>query len=62
MALAGGPSPVLAELPIHLDCTVTEEIVLGTHIMVLGEVDGIHLRRDVGPDNPRRWSPRASVT
>jgi len=60
-----GPSeygPVIKEAPIHFDCLVTGEIVLGTHVMFLGEVKRIQVRADVGPDNPLEWCPWAGVT
>ncbi|MGE4162083.1 MAG: flavin reductase family protein [Vicinamibacterales bacterium] len=60
-AMPGGPSPVLAELPVHFDCRVAGEVTLGTHVMVLGEVDRVHVRRDVGPSAPLAWQPWASL-
>jgi flavin reductase (DIM6/NTAB) family NADH-FMN oxidoreductase RutF len=60
-ALPGNASPVLAQLPIHFDCRVSGELLLGTHVMVLGEIERIHVRRDLTPDRPLRWSPWASV-
>jgi len=59
--LAGDGSPLLAELPVHLECRVAGEVTLGTHVMVLGEVDRIHVRHDVHDGNPLRWSPWAAV-
>jgi flavin reductase (DIM6/NTAB) family NADH-FMN oxidoreductase RutF len=53
--------PVLAELPIHFDCRIVDEIALGTHIMFLGEVQRILVRRDVSPNNPLDWYPWAGV-
>jgi flavin reductase (DIM6/NTAB) family NADH-FMN oxidoreductase RutF len=57
----GGPSPLLAQLPIHFDCRVTGEANLGTHVMVLAEVDRIHVRRDLAPERPLAWLPWANV-
>jgi flavin reductase (DIM6/NTAB) family NADH-FMN oxidoreductase RutF len=58
---AGMPSPVLAELPVHFDCKVTGEVLLGTHVMFLGEVERILVRDDVTLDNPLEWIPWADV-
>jgi flavin reductase (DIM6/NTAB) family NADH-FMN oxidoreductase RutF len=60
-AIDAATSPVLAELPIHFDCHVTREVNLGTHIMVLAEVDEIHVRRDVTPEHALTWLPWATV-
>lgn len=60
-ALQGGSSPVLAQLPIHFDCRLTGEVLLGTHVMVTGEVERIHVRRDVTPERPLTWQPWARV-
>jgi flavin reductase (DIM6/NTAB) family NADH-FMN oxidoreductase RutF len=60
-ALDGGPSPVLAQLPIHFDCRVAREVNLGTHVMVLAEVERIYVRRDVTPERPLRWLPWATL-
>lgn len=60
-ALEGEASPVLAELPIHLHCRVSREVHLGTHIMVLGEVERMHVRCDVTPDRPLEWRPWATI-
>ncbi|MBA3589998.1 flavin reductase [Methylibium sp.] len=60
-----GPSdygPVIREAPIHFDCEVTGEILLGTHVMFLGEAKRIRVRADVSPDNPLEWCPWAGVT
>ena len=59
--LPGGPSPVLAELPVHFDCRVTGEIRLGTHVMFLGEVERVLVRSDVSPSNPLEWIPWADI-
>ena len=58
----GGPSPVLAELPVHFDCKVVGEVLLGTHVMFLGEVERILVRDDVTRDNPLEWIPWADVS
>lgn len=54
--------PVLLESPIHYDCEVIDEVVLGTHVMFLGEVRRILVRSDLTPDNPLEWYPWAAVT
>ncbi|MBV9585220.1 MAG: flavin reductase [Alphaproteobacteria bacterium] len=54
--------PVLLESPIHYDCEVVDELMLGTHMMLLGEVRRILVRSDVTPDNPLEWYPWAAVT
>jgi flavin reductase (DIM6/NTAB) family NADH-FMN oxidoreductase RutF len=60
-ALEGGDSPLIAELPIHFDCSVTREVNLGTHIMVLAQVEDIHVRCDVTPEHALTWLPWATV-
>ncbi|MCF7809500.1 flavin reductase [bacterium] len=57
----GGNSPILTDLPIHYDCVVKDEIRLGTHILFLGEVKNIHVRKDVTEKNPLEWFPWATV-
>lgn len=59
--IGGGPSPVIAQMPVHFDCRVIGEIRLGTHVMFLGEVERILVRADVSPDNPLHWIPWADV-
>lgn len=54
--------PVLAQAPIHFDCEIVDEVRLGTHMMYLGEVRRILVRRDVTPENPLEWLPLAGVT
>lgn len=41
--------------PVHFDCRVVGETPLGTHSLILGEVQRIHVRSDVSPDNPLEW-------
>lgn len=53
--------PVIREVPIHFDCRVTGEVMLGTHVMFLGEVQRIRVRADVTPSNPMEWCPWAAV-
>jgi flavin reductase (DIM6/NTAB) family NADH-FMN oxidoreductase RutF len=54
-------APVLPGLPVHFDCKVVDEVRLGTHVMFLGEVRRIRIRRDVRPDNPVEWYPWAQI-
>ncbi|MGH9349523.1 MAG: flavin reductase [Vicinamibacterales bacterium] len=56
-----GDSPVMAELPIHFECRVAREVNLGTHVLVLGEVEQIHVRRDLAPEQPIEWLPWATI-
>jgi flavin reductase (DIM6/NTAB) family NADH-FMN oxidoreductase RutF len=57
----GAPAPVLADLPVHFDCEVLDEVRLGTHVMFLGAVRRIRVRPDVTPANPLEWCPWADV-
>lgn len=59
--VGGGPNPVLADMPVHFDCRVVGEVLMGTHVMFLGEVERILVRTDVSPDNPLDWIPWADV-
>lgn len=61
LRVVSGPSPVLAQLPVHFDCRVVGEVRLGTHVMFLGEVERILVRDDVAVDNPLAWIPWADV-
>lgn len=54
--------PILLDLPITFVCKVVNEIRLGTHIMLLGEVSDIYVREDVTQDNPLCWYPWAKIT
>ncbi|CAA7621827.1 conserved hypothetical protein [Candidatus Terasakiella magnetica] len=58
---SGGHTPIIDEMPVHFDCKVVGEILLGTHVMFLGEVERIFVRADVSPDNPLSWIPWADV-
>ncbi|SMF97666.1 NADH-FMN oxidoreductase RutF, flavin reductase (DIM6/NTAB) family [Methylomagnum ishizawai] len=55
-------APVLYDLPIHYDCKVIGEIKLGTHIMLLGEVQRIRVHSGLTPENPLEWFPWADVS
>lgn len=54
-------APVLPALPVHFDCQIVDEVRLGTHIMLLGEVKRIRVRADVTLDNPLEWYPWANL-
>ena len=56
-----GGSPMLSDLPVHFDCKVVGELRLGTHVMFLGEVEAIRVRRDVMPESSLEWCPWAAV-
>ncbi|MBC2716506.1 MAG: hypothetical protein HF978_14470 [Desulfobacteraceae bacterium] len=53
--------PILPALPINFICQVTKEVMLGTHIMFLGEVKKIYIRSDVNFENPMEWFPCSEV-
>jgi flavin reductase (DIM6/NTAB) family NADH-FMN oxidoreductase RutF len=53
--------PVLADLPITFECRLVGEERLGTHVMLLGEVERILVRKDVHPSNPLNWFPWSEV-
>ena len=62
LAVAGGAAaPLLPALPIQFECKVVDELALGTHAMFLGEVQRIHVRADVQPNNPLTWCPWSFV-
>jgi flavin reductase (DIM6/NTAB) family NADH-FMN oxidoreductase RutF len=52
-------APRLEDLPIHFECEVVDELPLGTHAMVLGEVRRVRLHPDLSPANPLVWCPWA---
>lgn len=54
-----GGSVGLAELPIHYDCRIVGRQRLGTHVLILGEIENVFVRRDVTPENPLEWCPWA---
>ena len=56
-----GGSPVLPALPVQFDCRLVGEQMLGTHALLLGEVERIRVRADVSPGNPLRWCPYGQV-
>ncbi len=57
-----GANPVLLDLPVTFDCRVIGEKLLGTHAMVLGEVERVFVREDVSERHPLRWCPWATVS
>jgi flavin reductase (DIM6/NTAB) family NADH-FMN oxidoreductase RutF len=54
-------TPVLSDLPLHMDCEVIDQIHLGTHTLFLGEIKRVLVRKDVTPENPLKWIPWADV-
>jgi len=58
-ALRMGNTIGFAELPVHYDCRIVERRRLGTHILILGEVENVFVHRDVTPDCALEWCPWA---
>ena len=58
---ASSNTPVLSDLPLHMDCEVIDQKHLGTHTLVFGEVKRVLVRKDVTPENPIKWIPWADV-
>lgn len=46
-------TPLIAECPFNLECKVTEEAVVGSYVVVIGEIVEAHAREDilVAPDS-----------
>ena len=57
----GDRVPVLPDLPVFYECKVVGQQLLGTHIMLFGEVQRIRVRADVTPSNPLEWCPWADI-
>jgi len=57
-----GGTLAFEELPVHFDCRIVGEVALGTHAMILGQVEQVFVRRDVGADAPLEWCPWAGAT
>lgn len=51
-----------AELPVHYDCRIVERVRLGTHVMVIGEVERVIVRADLTSAHPLEWCPWAGST
>jgi flavin reductase (DIM6/NTAB) family NADH-FMN oxidoreductase RutF len=51
-----------AELPVHYDCRIVARQRLGTHMLILGEVENVFVRNDVSAENPLEWCPWAGST
>jgi flavin reductase (DIM6/NTAB) family NADH-FMN oxidoreductase RutF len=47
------------ELPAHYGCRIVERIRLGTHLMIIGEVEELLVRPELAPDRPLEWCPWA---
>jgi flavin reductase (DIM6/NTAB) family NADH-FMN oxidoreductase RutF len=50
------------ELPVHFGCKIVDRVRLGTHLMLLGEVENVMVRPDVTPNTPLEWCPWAGRT
>jgi flavin reductase (DIM6/NTAB) family NADH-FMN oxidoreductase RutF len=48
-----------AELPVHYDCRIVARRRLGTHVLILGEVENVFVRRELAPESPLEWCPWA---
>lgn len=57
----GGAAPVLEDLPVSFECRLIGERLLGTHVMLLGEVTRILVRDDCAPDRRLEWLPHAEL-
>ena len=40
-------APLIEEFPINIECKVAHEQTLGTHIMVIGQIEEIHASEDI---------------
>lgn len=47
------------ELPVHYGCRIVDRTPLGTHLMLLGEVEEVLVRPDLTPEAPLEWCPWA---
>jgi flavin reductase (DIM6/NTAB) family NADH-FMN oxidoreductase RutF len=54
-----GASIGFEELPVHYDCRIVHRVPLGTHVMVIGEVERVIVRTDVNAGHPLEWCPWA---
>jgi flavin reductase (DIM6/NTAB) family NADH-FMN oxidoreductase RutF len=54
-----GGSIGFAELPVHYDCRIVKRKRLGTHVLILGEVENVFVNRDITPGNALEWCPWA---
>jgi flavin reductase (DIM6/NTAB) family NADH-FMN oxidoreductase RutF len=54
-----GSCIAFAELPVHFGCRIVARQRLGTHILILGEVENVFVHRGVTPENPLEWCPWA---
>jgi flavin reductase (DIM6/NTAB) family NADH-FMN oxidoreductase RutF len=54
-----GSSIAFGELPVHYDCRIVKRKPLGTHVLILGQVENVFVRRDVTSDSALEWCPWA---
>lgn len=50
-----------SELPVHFDCRIVRDVPLGTHALMLGEVESIHVDRRLTAASPLEWCPWAGA-
>lgn len=58
---SGERVPILEDLPVFFECRVVGRVHLGTHLLLLGQVERIRVRADVTPESPLEWCPWADV-
>lgn len=56
-----GAAPILEDLPITFECKLVGEVPMGTHIMMLGEVQRIVVHKALGKTAHIDWLPFADV-
>ncbi|MGB0671055.1 MAG: flavin reductase [Rhodospirillales bacterium] len=54
---ASAGAPILSDLPITFECRLVGEVPMGTHIMMLGEVERIVAHASLGQTGHLRWNP-----
>jgi flavin reductase (DIM6/NTAB) family NADH-FMN oxidoreductase RutF len=54
-------APILRALPIHFECVLVDQRLLGTHAMFLGQVRRIIIHRDLKPTSPLDWCAWAAI-
>ena len=53
--------PLINEFPINFCCSIVKIVRLGTHFLLLGEVEKIYIRKDVSVENPLKWNSYSEV-